>query len=55
MLIGDDTNALALVEGCSEIIDGQSVDPCTDDTDDDHAEIVNEESGAADDDTTDGH
>ena len=51
--IRNDTDALAFVQGCSEIVNGETVDPGADDTDDHHAEVIDEEGGAADDDTTD--
>ena len=51
--VGDDVDAFAFIERGSEIVNCQAVDPGSDDTDDDHAEIVDEERGAADDDTSD--
>ena len=51
--IRDDTYPFASVKGGGEVIDRQAVDPCTDDTDDNHAEVIDEERGTADDDTTD--
>ena len=55
IFIRNDTNAFTLIERGSKVIDCQSVDPCTDNTDDHHAEVVDEESRAADHDTSDSH
>ena len=52
-LVGDDADTLALVERGGEIVDGKTVDPRTGKTDDHHAEVVDQEGGAADDSTGD--
>ena len=51
----DDADTLALIKRGCEIIDSEAVDPRTDDTDDYHTEIIDEESRAADDHTADGN
>ncbi len=54
VLLGDDAEALVVVEGGGEVVDHEAVDPGADEADDDHAEVVDEEGGAADDGTGDG-
>ena len=52
---GHDAHALATVKRSGEIVDRQTVDPRTDNTDDHHAEVVDQERSTADDDTADSY
>ncbi len=49
IVFGDDAEALVVVEGGGEVVDHEAVDPGADEADDDHAEGVDSEGGAADD------
>ena len=54
VLVGDYADTPALVQTCREVIDHQAVDPCADESDDDQAERIDGEGGAADDHSGDG-
>ena len=49
MILGNDADAFLAVEAGREVVDGQAVDPGTDQTENDQMERVDGESGAADD------
>ena len=54
ILLGDDADALLVVEGSGEVVDHKAVDPSADKADDHHAEGVDGKGGAADDSASDG-
>ncbi len=49
VVLGDDAEALVVVEGSGEVVDHETIDPGADEADDDHAEVIDEECSAADD------
>ena len=51
--VRNDTYTFALIKRGGEIIDGKAVDPGTDDTNNDHTEVIDKERSTADHDTTD--
>ena len=55
VLLRHDAHPLAVVERGSEIVHHQAVNPCADKSDDHHTEIVDEESRAADNSTSNAH
>ena len=54
VFLRNDTDAFAVVERGGEVVDHETVNPGADKTDDYHAEVVDEECGAADNGTGDG-
>ena len=51
--IGNDADTFAFIERGGEIIDGKSVNPGTDDTNNDHTEVIDKERSTANHDATD--